>query len=390
MNLHEYQAKDLFAHYGLPVAAHGLVRQTSDITTALHQVETEQVVAKVQVHAGGRGKAGGVRLCEGAAEVADFSQRWLGQQFVSYQTDARGQKVSSILLEPRTEIQRELYFGAVIDRSLGRVVMIASDQGGVDIEQVASQSPDRMITQVIDPRVGAQAYQGREIGFRLGLNAEQVAQFSEIFVQAYRMFVECDLSLLEVNPLVVDGAGSLLCLDAKINLDSNALYRQPGLKACYDPEQMDAREANAEALGLNYIHLEGNIGCMVNGAGLAMATMDVIKLHGGAPANFLDVGGSATQARVAEAFKIILSDSQVNTILVNIFGGIVRCDLIAEGILAAVEEIGIHVPVVVRLEGNNAELGLERLDQCEANITTAKSLTQAAVCAVDLARGEQA
>ena len=309
------------------------------------------------MHAGGRGKAGGVKLVKSKEDAKAFAQQWLGKNLVTYQTDANGQPVSKILVESCTDIDKELYLGAVVDRSSRRIVFMASTEGGVDIEKVAHDTPEKILKATIDPLVGAQPYQGRELAFQLGLKGDQIKQFTHIFVGLAKLFQDYDLALLEVNPLVIKKDGNLHCLDAKINIDSNALYRQPKLRAMHDPSQDDAREAHAQKWELNYVALEGNIGCMVNGAGLAMGTMDIVNLHGGKPANFLDVGGGATKERVTEAFKIILSDSNVKAVLVNIFGGIVRCDMIAEGIIGAVKEVGVKVPVVVRLEGNNAELG---------------------------------
>ncbi len=329
-----------------------------------------------------------MKLVRNEAEVRAFADQWLGQRLVTFQTDANGQPVNTLYVEEGSSIARELYLGAVLDRASQRVVFMVSTEGGVNIEEVAEKTPHLLHKMAIDPLTGGMPYQGRELAFKLGLKGDQIKQFAHIFVQMAKMFVEKDLALLEVNPLVVTKEGNLLCLDAKIVVDSNALYRQPALKAMQDPSQEDPREALAESHQLNYVALEGNIGCMVNGAGLAMGTMDIIKLHGGQPANFLDVGGGATKERVAEAFKIILSDSAVKAVLVNIFGGIVRCDLIAEGIIAAVNEVGVNVPVVVRLEGNNAPLGREILANSGVNIIAANTLTDAAIQAVKAAEGK--
>ena len=339
------------------------------------------------MHAGGRGKAGGVKLVKSKEDAKAFAQQWLGKNLVTYQTDANGQPVSKILVESCTDIDKELYLGAVVDRSSRRIVFMASTEGGVDIEKVA-HTPEKILKATIDPLVGAQPYQGRELAFQLGLKGDQIKQFTHIFVGLAKLFQDYDLALLEVNPLVIKKDGNLHCLDAKINIDSNALYRQPKLRAMHDPSQDDAREAHAQKWELNYVALEGNIGCMVNGAGLAMGTMDIVNLHGGKPANFLDVGGGATKERVTEAFKIILSDSNVKAVLVNIFGGIVRCDMIAEGIIGAVKEVGVKVPVVVRLEGNNAELGAKVLAESGLNIIAATSLTDAAQQVVKAAEGK--
>jgi succinyl-CoA synthetase beta subunit len=307
---------------------------------------------------------------------------------VTYQTDARGQPVSRILVEACTDIADELYLGAVVDRATRRIVFMASTEGGVEIEKVAHETPEKILKAIVDPLVGAQPYQGRDLAFRLGLSGEQIKQFVKIFLGLARMFEERDLALIEVNPLVITSEGNLHCLDAKIGVDSNALFRQPQLRDMHDPSQEDEREAHAAQWELNYVALDGNIGCMVNGAGLAMGTMDIVKLHGGEPANFLDVGGGATKERVSEAFKIILSDDKVRAVLINIFGGIVRCDLIAEGVIGAVQEIGVAVPVVVRLEGNNAELGRKVLAESGLNIIAASSLTDAAQQAVKAAGGQ--
>lgn len=378
MNLHEYQGKQLFADYGLPVSK-GIAADTpKEAAAAADEIGGERWVVKAQVHAGGRGKAGGVKVVSSKDEIRDFAKQWLGKNLVTYQTDEEGQPVSKILVETCTNIASELYLGAVVDRSTRKIVFMASTEGGVEIEKVAEETPDKILKAIVDPLVGAQPYQARELAFKLGLDGQQVKQFTQIFLGLAKLFQDFDLALLEINPLVITDAGDLLCLDAKINIDSNALYRQSRLKAMHDPSQEDAREAHAAQWELNYVALDGNIGCMVNGAGLAMGTMDIVKLHGGAPANFLDVGGGATKERVTEAFKIILSDDSVQAVLVNIFGGIVRCDLIAEGIIGAVKEVGVDVPVVVRLEGNNAELGAQTLADSGLDIIPANSLTEAA------------
>ncbi|WP_096084396.1 ADP-forming succinate--CoA ligase subunit beta [Agaribacterium haliotis] len=385
MNLHEYQGKQLFAEYGLPVSK-GIVAETpAEAVAATAELGGDTWVVKAQVHAGGRGKAGGVKLAKSKGEVEEFAQHWLGKNLVTYQTDENGQPVNRILVEDLTDIAQELYLGAVVDRSTRRVVFMASTEGGVEIEKVAEETPEKILKAIVDPLTGAQPYQGRELAFQLGLEGKQVKQFTQIFLGLAKMFVEKDLALLEINPLVITGEGDLHCLDAKINIDGNALYRHPELKAMHDPTQEDEREAHAAKWELNYVALDGNIGCMVNGAGLAMGTMDIVKLHGGQPANFLDVGGGATKERVVEAFKIILSDDTVSAVFINIFGGIVRCDLIAEGVIGAVEEVGVKVPVVVRLEGNNAELGAKVLADSGLNIIAATSLTDAAQKVVEAA-----
>ena len=382
MNLHEYQAKQLFKQYGMPVPQHRVVNSAGDVHAALDALEGERWVIKAQVHAGGRGKAGGVKLIEQRSDVTRFVGQMLGSHLVTFQTDARGQPVNHVLIEEACGIARELYLGAVIDRTTRRVVIMASSEGGVEIEKVAEESPEKILRTTVDPMLGLMPYQCRKLAFGLNLEGVQIKQFTQLLTGLARLFVEKDLSLVEVNPLVVTGEGNLLCLDGKINVDDNALYRQSELLEMRDTTQEDARENRAREWDLNYIALDGNIGCMVNGAGLAMATMDLIKLHGGDPANFLDVGGGATRERVAEAFKIILSDANVKTVLVNIFGGIVRCDLIAEGVIGAIREVGVRVPIVVRLEGNNAEKGSELLEQSGLNIIAAKGLTDAAQKAV--------
>lgn len=379
MNLHEYQAKQLLKGFGLPVPNGEVAYNLEDAVTVHTTLTTAGCVVKAQIHAGGRGKAGGVKVVRDRVGLEEAVHGMLGKRLVTYQTDAKGQPVNCVLIEETCDIQRELYLGAVIDRSLGRIVFMASTEGGVDIEKVADETPEKILKVVVDPLLGLLPYQARDVGFKLGLNELQLREFVGIMQNLARAFETCDLSLLEINPLVVTKGGNLLCLDAKINLDGNALYRHPEIKALRDTTQEDERENRAMDWELNYIALEGNIGCMVNGAGLAMATMDVIKLQGGEPANFLDVGGGATKERVTEAFKIIVSDSSVKGILVNIFGGIVRCDLIAEGILAAVQEVGLTIPVVVRLEGNQAELGAKLLETSQLNVISAKNLTDAAI-----------
>ena len=387
MNLHEYQSKQLFADYGLPVSKGFACDTPEEVAAKTKEIGGDKWVVKAQVHAGGRGKAGGVKLVDSAEEAAEFAKKWLGQRLVTFQTDEHGQPVSKILVETCTDIARELYLSAVVDRATRRVVFMASTEGGVEIEKVAEETPEKILKAEVDPLVGAQPYQARQIAFQLGLEGKQVNQFAKIFTGLAKLFDDKDLALIEVNPLVVTEQGDLHCLDAKINVDGSALFRHPDIKALEDPSQEDERERRAAEWELNYVALEGNIGCMVNGAGLAMGTMDLVKLKGGQPANFLDVGGGATKERVTEAFKIILSDDQVQAVLVNIFGGIVRCDLIAEGIIGAVEEVGVEVPVVVRLEGNNAELGAQKLADSGMNIIAAKSFDDAAEQVVKAAGG---
>ena len=385
MNLHEYQGKQLFRDYGLPVSQGFAVKSAKDAEEAARDIGGSKWVVKAQVHAGGRGKAGGVKLVESLEEIKDFSNYWLGKNLVTYQTDEHGQPVSSILVEECTDIQDELYLGAVIDRTAKKIVFMASTEGGVEIEKVADETPDKILKVAIDPLTGAQPYQGREIAFQLGLKGNQIKQFVQIFIGLAKLFKDKDLELIEINPLVINSDQNLHCLDAKVVVDSNAIYRQPELAEMRDESQEDPREAHAASWDLNYVALDGNIGCMVNGAGLAMGTMDMVNLHGGSPANFLDVGGGATKERAVEAFKIILSDQNVKAVFINIFGGIVRCDLIADGVIGAVEEVGVNVPVVVRLEGNNAKLGLKKLSDSGLDILAAQSLSDAAIKVVSAA-----
>ena len=387
MNLHEYQAKQLFAEYGLPVSRGIAVDSGDEAVQAAKDIGGDRWVVKAQVHAGGRGKAGGVKLFSDFDEIKSFADGLIGTNLVTFQTDENGQPVSKIFVESCTDIDRELYLGAVIDRSTRRIVFMASTEGGVEIEKVAEETPELILQATIDPHVGGQAYQGRELAFKLGLSGPQVNQFAQVFVGLARMFEERDLSLIEINPLVVTTEGNIHCLDAKVSLDNNALYRQKAMAELNDPSQEDEREAHAAQFGLNYVALEGNIGCMVNGAGLAMGTMDLVKLAGGQPANFLDVGGGATKEAVSEAFKIILSDPAVKAVLINIFGGIVRCDIIADGIIGAVKEVGVDVPVVVRFEGNNAAVGVETLANSDVEIIAATSLTDAVEQVVKAAGG---
>jgi len=381
MNLHEYQAKQIFRDYGLPVPKGIVVRSVEEALTAMNSLSGPKYVVKAQVHAGGRGKGGGVLVVEGRDELQEAARKLLHTRLVTYQTDEKGQPINELLIEELTQIDKELYLGAVIDRACQKVVFMASTEGGVDIEKVAEHTPEKIIKFTMDPLMGVMPYQARELGFKLGFNQEQMKAFVTLVQGLGKLFVEKDLSLLEINPLVITKAGALICLDGKLNIDDNALYRQPELRLMRDSSQEDERENTAKEWELSYIALDGNIGCMVNGAGLAMATMDLIKLHGGNPANFLDVGGGATKERVTQAFKIILSDKNVKGILVNIFGGIVRCDLIAQGIISAVQEVGIQVPVVVRLEGNQAQLAKALLDDLTnrgLNISGADSLSDAA------------
>ena len=378
MNLHEYQSKALFREYGISVSNGIPVDDSEQIKEAINSLKGDRWVVKAQVHAGGRGKAGGVELVDTVEQAEAFAQKWLGKNLVTYQTDDNGQPVNTILVEECTDIAEELYLGAVIDRASQRLVFMASKEGGVNIEEVAATNPEKIFQVAIDPLKGPSTNEANELATKLQLNEIQKGQFKDLYLSLSKMFIEKDLSLLEINPLVITSEGDLICLDAKINIDSNALYRQESLAEMNDISQEDERESHASKWNLSYVSLEGNIGCMVNGAGLAMGTMDIIKLHGGEPANFLDVGGAADSERVSEAFKIILSDKAVQAVLINIFGGIVRCDVIADGIIEAVEQMGVNVPVVVRLEGNNAEIGSDKLSGSGLNIISASGLEDAA------------
>jgi len=379
MNLHEYQAKTLLAKYGLPVQQGILASTAEEAAAAFDQLGGKFAVIKAQVHAGGRGKAGGVKVVKTREDAAAVTASLLGTRLVTYQTDANGQPVNSVLVcEDMYPVERELYLGAVVDRSSRRITFMASTEGGVEIEQVADATPEKILKVTVDPIVGMQPCQAREVAFDLGLKGEQIAAFTKLMLGAYQAFVENDFALFEINPLAVRANGELACVDAKIGLDSNALYRHKALAAERDKSQENERELQASEFELNYVALEGNIGCMVNGAGLAMATMDIIKLYGGQPANFLDVGGGATKERVIEAFKLILADPSVEGVLINIFGGIVRCDMIAEAIIAAVKEVNVTVPVVVRLEGNNAEQGAKILAESGLKLVPAEGLADAA------------
>ena len=386
MNLHEYQGKELFAKFGLPVSKNRVIASADDAVDACRDIGGNKWVVKAQVHAGGRGKAGGVKLVSTPEEAVEFANHWLGKRLITYQTDSNGQLVNSILVEECTDIAKELYLSAVVDRGTQRIVFIGSSEGGVNIEEVAENTPEKIIYEPIDPLTGPMDFQSRKISKVLGLDGEQSKQFSKMLPQLTDLFVTHDLSLLEINPLVITQGGKLHCLDAKINIDSNAVYRQPEIQAMHDPSQEDPRESEAALNDLSYVSLDGNIGCMVNGAGLAMGTMDTIKYFDGSPANFLDVGGTATQDRVSKAFKLILADPEVRVVLVNIFGGIVRCDLIAEGILAAIKEVGVSIPVVVRLEGNNADIGSNILAKSSAEIVSLNNLEDAAKKAVELSK----
>ena len=378
MNLHEYQAKRLFTDYGIPVPRGIPAKSPNAAVDAAKELGGDFWVVKAQVHAGGRGKAGGVKLARSKDEVYEYAKAMLGTRLVTHQSGPDGLPVNVVYVEQGSDIDRELYLSMLVDREVSRVAFIASAAGGMDIEKVAAETPEKIFTIDIAPDAGLQDYQARQLAFGLELNKQQMRQFGDLVKRMYKLYVETDASLIEVNPLIVTKGGDVIALDAKINIDGNALYRQPKLVELRDVTQEDDKEREAAAHDLNYVSLEGDIACMVNGAGLAMATMDLIKLHGGEPANFLDVGGGATKERVAEAFKLILSNKNVAAILVNIFGGIVRCDLIAEGIISAVKEVGVSVPVVVRLEGTNVDKGRELLANSGLDIIAAEDLTGAA------------
>jgi succinyl-CoA synthetase beta subunit len=388
MNLHEYQSKQLLAKYGLPLLKGVMVNSVEQAVLAMSALNGDSWMVKAQIHAGGRGQAGGVKKVGNKEELSEVSRRLLHTNLVTHQTTEKGQPINQLFIEETCEIERELYLGAVVDRSAQKIVFMASKEGGVEIEKIAEATPEKILKLKVEPLLGIMPFQCREMALQLGFNDAQSKTLIKIMENLYHLFIDYDLSLIEINPLVVTKQGDLFCLDAKINIDDNALYRQPNLRDMRDNNQEDPREIRAREWELNYIPLEGDIGCMVNGAGLAMATMDLIKLHGGNPANFLDVGGGATQERVKEAFKIILSDTQVKAVLVNIFGGIVRCDLIAEGIINAVSEVGIKIPVVVRLQGNRAEEASELLGKSGLNIIAIASFNEAAKMVVNMVGGK--
>ena len=388
MNLHEYQAKMLFSEYGIPVPRGNAAHTVEGALEIAAELGGNRWVVKAQVHAGGRGKAGGVRLVTGKKELEEYVNSLLGTILVTKQSGAEGKPVNCVLVSALSDISSELYLGLLVDRSKRRIAVMASAAGGMDIEEVAATEPEKIFTFAIDPVMGLQHYQCRALGVSLGLNGSQGKQLTNILAGLYRLFVDKDLSLIEINPLVITGEGDLEALDAKVAVDDNAIYRQGELESWRDPSQEDEKENKAKVFDLNYVALDGDIACMVNGAGLAMATMDIIKLHGGDPANFLDVGGGATTERVAEAFKLITSDMKVKAILVNIFGGIVRCDLIAEGIITAVREVGLDIPVVVRLEGTRVEEGKMLLNESGLKIISADGLSDAADKVVAMSRGK--
>ena len=387
MNLHEYQAKQLFAEYGVPILKGVAAKSPAEAEAAAATLGGEGWVIKAQVHAGGRGKAGGVKLVKSVNELKTAAEGYLGTTLVTHQTDAKGLPINAVLIESLCDIDKELYLSLMVDRASERIVIMASAMGGMDIEEVAANQPEALIKVSVDPVAGLMPYQCRKISFGMGLPGEFAGPMTKLLMGLYKLFTEKDASLVEINPLVITKQGELLALDAKVGIDGSALYRHKAVAEMQDPSQEDPTEHEAEQHGLNYVTLDGEIGCMVNGAGLAMATMDLIKLHGGNPANFLDVGGGTTADKVAEAFKLILADKKVNAVLVNIFGGIVRCNLIAEGIIAAVKEVGVSIPVVVRLEGTNAQQGLELLDNSGLAITSATDLTDAAQKVVTASKG---
>ncbi|PHO10683.1 ADP-forming succinate--CoA ligase subunit beta [Malaciobacter canalis] len=387
MNLHEYQAKNLFKKYGIPTTKGKLLTHSSQLDDILDTLGEENLVIKAQVHAGGRGKAGGVVLTKNKKEAKEVTNRLLGSRLVTYQTSKEGQPVNSLYIEKPCEFDKQLYLAFLVDRSSQRITIMTSSEGGVEIEEVAKNDPKKIKKNKINPVVGIMPYQCREIAFDLGLDDHQVKQMIPLLQNMYKMFLENDLSLIEVNPLVITKQGDLVCLDGKIQVDNSALFRHKKLNEIRDETQEDARELQAEKMQLNYVSLDGDIGCMVNGAGLAMATMDLIKTYGGEPANFLDVGGSTNEQRVIEAFRIILSDKKVNGILINIFGGIVRCDVIANGIIAAVEKMNMNIPLVVRLEGTNAKEGLELIRNSGLNIKEEQDLDKATKKIIELTKG---
>ena len=388
MNLHEYQAKQLFSEYGIPILPGKVASSVEEATANARALGGTAWLVKAQVHAGGRGKAGGVKLVTGPDAAEEAAKGMLGKNLVTIQTDAKGLPVNSVYVEKPSNIARELYLSALIDRTQEKIVFMASSDGGMDIEEVAHNTPERIKHVFVSPAAGLQPYQARELAFFMDLSKDQADQFTKVLNGLYKIFMECDCSLVEINPLIVTKEGNIMALDGKLNFDDNALFRQKDIASQRDPSQEDERERLASKYDLNYVTLEGNIGCMVNGAGLAMATMDLIKLKGGQPANFLDVGGCTTAEKVTEAFKLITSSPEVKAIFINIFGGIVRCDLIAEGIIAAVKQVGLKIPVVARLQGTNMEKGQALLRESGLAVTPVSDLTEAAQTVVRLAQGK--
>jgi succinyl-CoA synthetase beta subunit len=384
MNLHEYQAKHLIAKYGISVPKGIVIKSIDEVDQSIGELETSSYVIKAQIHAGGRGKAGGVKIVSSKKEASEVVNSLINKKLVTYQNKPDGQPVNSVLIEESCDIEKELYFSILVDRQSEKIVVIVSSAGGIEIEEISKNNPEKIIKELCSPINGLMDFQSRNIAFALGLPNEMVNDFVKFARSAFKVFIENDLALLEINPLVITSNKKIIALDCKVTVDDNALLKQKTLAELRDWSQNDSKEAEAFNAGLNYIALNGNIGCMVNGAGLAMATMDLIKLYGGEPANFLDVGGGATAETVAKAFKIILDDNNVQVVLVNIFGGIMRCDIIAEGIIAAVKEVGIQIPIVVRLEGTNVDLGKKLLQTSGLNIKAANSLTEAATIATSL------
>ena len=387
MNIHEYQAKGLLAKFGVGVLTGQVAYTPDEAVEAAKKLGGKVWVVKAQIHAGGRGKGGGVKVAKSLDEVRENAKRMIGMTLVTHQTGPKGKLVKRIYVESGCDIKRELYLGMLVDRATSRITIMASTEGGVEIEKVAAEHPEKIIKVAIDPATGIQPFHARKIAFGLGLEGNQVSSCVKFVIAMYKAFLELDCSIVEINPLVVTGAGDVIALDAKMNFDDNALYRHKDVEEMRDEDEEDPAELEAGKHNLNYIKLDGNIGCMVNGAGLAMATMDIIKLYGGAPANFLDVGGGATKERVTTAFKIILSDANVEGILVNIFGGIMRCDVIANGIVAAATRLGLTIPLVVRLQGTNVEGGKRILAESGLTITPADTMTEAATRVVEAARG---
>ena len=384
MNIHEYQGKELLRKYGVSVPNGQVAFSVDEAVEAAKELGTEVVVVKAQIHAGGRGKAGGVKVAKNLEEARTYAEEILGKTLVTHQTGPEGKEVKRLLVEEGCDIKKEYYVGLVLDRATSRVVLMASEEGGTEIEEVAEQTPEKIFKEVIDPAVGLQGYQARRIAFNINIPKELVGQTVKFMMGLYKVFIEKDCSIAEINPLVVTGDGKVMALDAKLNFDSNALYRHKDIVEYRDLEEEDAKEIEASKYDLSYISLDGNIGCMVNGAGLAMSTMDIIKYYGGDPANFLDVGGGATAVKVTEAFKIILSDENVKGIFVNIFGGIMKCDVIAEGVVEATKQVGLEIPLVVRLEGTNVDLGKKILNESGLNITSAESMADGAQKIVSL------
>ncbi|PPI88730.1 ADP-forming succinate--CoA ligase subunit beta [Candidatus Pantoea edessiphila] len=385
MNIHEYQSKNLFSKYDIPIPKGYICSTLAEAEELFNKIKADSLVMKCQVHAGGRSKSGAVKIARNIEEIRDFFKKWLGKRLITYQTDSNGQLVNKILIEENAAIDKELYLSAVVDRETYRISFMVSVNGGVEIERIITKTPNMLYKIEIDPITGPQQYQGRELAFKLGLTGTQINQFTDIFIKLACMFTDLDLKLVEINPLIVNKSGNLICLDSKLSIDSNALFRHPEFNKMIDSSQEDPREALANKFELSYVSLKGNIGCMVNGAGLAMGTMDIIKYYGGQPANFLDVGGNVTNERVIEAFKIIISDNNIKSILVNIFGGIVRCDFIADGIINAIKKLQIKLPIIIRLEGNNSELGIKKLINSNLGFTIRNDLIEAVKYAVSAA-----